>query len=315
MLSKQEFIKFSIETNLFFQRIMKEHLFFIETNLQPVETAYIAEANMLKQSFEQLLNETIYYANGVISENAIKSNEIVTPYTLKAEQVTSKLTGARINTEITWNEYKLLGISMRAAETNPILNEASLNNNYYSEWLENIICNLNTKSYTLLQRVIAFKKKLLALTLECKIFITLYPEMQEHLIHEAEYYLEILKSLQERNLPKKTLCEELNFWNHIMGEHAEFIDGMLDPTEKNLKKVAETSAKSFEKLVEECIKTAENEIVQKSLESTEEIKAFKKASTEDLLECKIKSIIPPLLADHVLREANHYLRLLKMINK
>jgi Protein of unknown function (DUF2935). len=28
-----------------------------------------------------------------------------------------------------------------------------------------------------------------------------------------------------------------------MGEHAEFIDGMLDPTEKNLKKVAETSAK------------------------------------------------------------------------
>jgi len=315
LLSKQEFIKVSIETNLFFQRIMKEHLFFIETNLQPVETAYIAEANMLKLNFEQLLNETIYYANGIISENAIKSNEIVTPYTLKAEQVTSKLTGARINTEITWNEYKLLGISMRAAETNPMLNEANLNNSYYSEWLENIIFNLNTKSYALLQRVIAFKKKLLALALECKIFITLYPEMQEHLIHESEYYLEILKSLQEKNLPKKTLCEELNFWNHIMGEHAEFIDGMLDPTEKNLKKVAETSAKGFEKLVEECIKIAENEIVQRSLESTEEIKAFKKASTEGLLECKIKSIIPPLLADHVLREANHYLRLLKMINK
>jgi hypothetical protein len=49
--------------------------------------------------------------------------------------------------------------------------------------------------------------------------------------------------------------------------------------------------------VEECIKIAENEIVQRSLESTEEIKAFKKASTEGLLECKIKSIIPPLLAD------------------
>ena len=28
-------------------------------------------------------------------------------------------------------------------------------------------------------------------------------------------------------------------------------------------------------------------------------------------DCKIKSLILPLLADHVLREANHYLRILK----
>lgn len=79
MLSRQEFIRYSIEVNLFFQRIMKEHLFFIETNLQPIENAFILKANMLKQGFEQLLAETVYYANGVISESAIKSNEIVTP--------------------------------------------------------------------------------------------------------------------------------------------------------------------------------------------------------------------------------------------
>ena len=29
-----------------------------------------------------------------------------------------------------------------------------------------------------------------------------------------------------------------------------------------------------------------------------------------ILECKIQGLILPLLADHVLREANHYLRLL-----
>jgi hypothetical protein len=139
--------------------------------------------------------------------------------------------------------------------------------------------------------------------------------MLKHVTLEAEYYLEILKHLQNKDLPKKTLCEELNFWNHIMGEHAEFIDGMLDPTEKSLKETAEASAKGFEKLVEECIRTAENQIIEKSLQSTEEIRDFKKASTEGLLQCKIKSIIPPLLADHVLREANHYLRLLKMMKK
>lgn len=30
-----------------------------------------------------------------------------------------------------------------------------------------------------------------------------------------------------------------------------------------------------------------------------------------LLDCKIRSIVLPLLGDHVVREANHYIRLLK----
>jgi len=276
---------------------MKEHLFFIETNLQPVEAANIAEARMLKQSFEQLLAETAYYANGIVSEYTIQSNEFVTPFTLRAEEVTSMLTGANIDTRITMAEYELVGNS----------------NCHYDDWLDNVVANLNQRSCYLLEQVIAFQNKLLCLSLECKIFITLYQEMLEHDTREAEYYLEILKCLQNRNLPHKTLCEELNFWNNIMSEHAEFIDGMLDPTEKNLKQTAEATAKKFEKLVEECIKTAENQIIQKSLESTEGIRNFKRASTEGILQCNIKSIIPPLLADHVLREANHYLRLLKTL--
>ena len=299
MLSGKEFIRVSLETNLFFQRIMKEHLFFIETNLQPVAAACIAEAKMLKQSFEQLLAQTVYYANGAISECAIKSHEFVTPYTLRAEQVNSILTGADIDFGITKSEYELV--------SDP--------NFYYSEWLENEVYNLNRSSYYLLKEVIAFQNKLLDMVLECKIFVTVYPEMLEHDTREAEYYLEILENLSNRNLPKKTLCEELNFWNNIMGEHAQFIDGMLDPTEKSLKEIAETSAKGFERLVEVCIRMAENQIIQMSVKSTEEIQAFKRKSTEGLLNCKIKSVIPPLLADHVLREANHYLRSLKMMER
>jgi hypothetical protein len=296
MLSREEFIRVSLEINLFFQRIMKEHLFFIETNLQPVVPAYITEARVLKQGFEDLLAETVYYANGIISENAIKSNEFVTPYTLRAEEVNSMLTGASLNTGITKAELGLV--------SNP--------SHGYRNWF-NIACSLNTRSLNLLVKVIAFQKRLLAIVSECKIFITLYHEMLEHDTREAEYYLEILKSLQNGVLPNKTLCDELNFWNNIMGEHAEFIDGMLDPTEKTLKKTAETTAKKFEKLVEECIKSAEKQILQDSLGATGGIRDYKIAATTGLLKCQIKSIIPPLLADHVLREANHYLRILGML--
>lgn len=296
LLSREEFTRISLEINLFFQRIMKEHLFFIETNLQPVQATNIAKAKFYKQSYEQLLSETVYYANGVVSEPAINSNEFVTPYTLQAEQVNAKLTGAEINTDITKAELDLV-----------------CGTNYNKNLPENIAYNINVKSFNLLNEVIAFQKNLLMLQLDCKVFVTLYPEMLEHDTREAIYYQTLLQYLLKRDLPRSTLCDELNFWNNIMSEHAQFIDGMLDPTEKSLKKTAENTAEKFARLVEECIIAGERQILQRSFEATDSIIDYKKSATEGLLECKIKSIIPPLLADHVLREANHYYRLLKML--
>lgn len=294
MLSRREFIRLSLEINLFFQRIMKEHLFFIETNLQPVEPNYITEANTLKQSFEELLARTVYYADGVVSRDALRSNEFVTPYTLRAEELNSRLTGASIDTEITQAELELAG-----------------NGDEDNCRLENIVSDLNTRSLNLLQEVIDFKNELLDRVQECEIFIGLYPEMLIHDILEAEYYQELLNALQARRMPRRLQCSELNFWNHIMAEHAQFIDGMLDPTERDLKETAASFAEIFERLVNKCIESAERQIARKSLENTEDLRDFKRTATQGLLDCEIKSVIPPLLADHVLREANHYLRLLR----
>lgn len=299
MLSREEFIIISLEINLFFQRIMKEHLFFIETSLQPVEADRMAEANALKQSFEHLLAETVFYANGVITEESIRSNSFVTPYTLRAEEINSMLTGASINTNITRAEMELKGISRYGKEID----------------LEKVVENLNARSLNLVDDVIAFKKNLIEMVLQCRILIPLYLLLLQHITREAEYYRETLKSLQNRKLPDRTLCDELNFWNTIMGEHAAFIDGMLDPTEKNLKNTAENFTNLFERLVKECIKTSDRQIIRNSIDATEEIRNFKRAATIGLLECDIRSIISPLLADHVLREANHYLRILKILRK
>ena len=43
---------------------------------------------------------------------------------------------------------------------------------------------------------------------------------------------------------------------------------------------------------------------------TEQYRDFKAAGAKGITEWEIRSIILPLLADHVVREANHYLRLL-----
>lgn len=52
-----------------------------------------------------------------------------------------------------------------------------------------------------------------------------------------------------------------------------------------------------------------------SIAATKRLKDFKTAGTKGILDCKIQSIIVPLLADHVLREANHYLCIMGVCNQ
>lgn len=60
---------------------------------------------------------------------------------------------------------------------------------------------------------------------------------------------------------------------------------------------------------------AMNALTAKTLQTTKEYQQFKTAGTEGITGCEIRSVILPLLADHVLREANHYLRILEQAQK
>ena len=105
-----------------------------------------------------------------------------------------------------------------------------------------------------------------------------------------------------------------------MAEHSKFIRGLLDPTEDELINTANNFGHQFDKLTREA-KEAMNQsipiskVTDDSYKATVAISKFKAQGTQGLVECKIKSIIIPLLGDHTLREANHYLRLLKIFRK
>jgi hypothetical protein len=97
------------------------------------------------------------------------------------------------------------------------------------------------------------------------------------------------------------------FWDQIMLEHALFIRGQLDPSEGELINTANDFAQDYSELLEK----ARTGTTGETLGVTEQFRDFKAAGTAGISECKIRSIILPLLADHVLREANHYIRLLR----
>ncbi|WP_346961885.1 DUF2935 domain-containing protein [Clostridium sp.] len=66
MLSKEKFIKQSLELNLFFLRIMKEHLVVVGASLMPKDHNYLHYADMLKEQLDELLRKTIKLSSGVI---------------------------------------------------------------------------------------------------------------------------------------------------------------------------------------------------------------------------------------------------------
>ena len=103
-----------------------------------------------------------------------------------------------------------------------------------------------------------------------------------------------------------------------MMEHAQFIRGLLDPTECELIETANEFAKDYCHLLEEARKQDKkvmDALTEMILQTTKQYQEFKTAGTEGITGCKIRSIILPLLADHVLREANHYLRMLEHVHK
>jgi len=178
--------------------------------------------------------------------------------------------------------------------------------------LQNIM-QLNLNARMLIDGLINFKIMVLNEVLSCNIFTVNYPLLIDHILREAQMYSTLLMKLENREDINTDTKEMELFWDQIMMEHALFIRGLLDPTENDLINTANDYAMQFNDLINEAREASDAtlpSITDETLEETMKYRDFKEAGTRGIAECKIRSIILPLLADHVLREANHYIRLL-----
>ena len=96
-----------------------------------------------------------------------------------------------------------------------------------------------------------------------------------------------------------------------MMEHALFIRGLLDPSETELINSADTFAADYSALLNSCHNAQNRTLSVDSMTETKKFRDFKTAGVKGIEGCQIHSLILPLLADHVLREANHFIRILE----
>lgn len=288
----------SIETHLFFARIMKEHALFLQAGFPCKDKDWIQEADRFRRQFEALLAEVVRIANGNVGNRILSSDELTTDFTLPAEQKTQRLSGIPINSRLTVAERSL------RAGTDIKENRA----------LDRTLKVINRRALLLLNGLITFKNKILISVEKGELFSTNYPLLIRHIIREAELYRDTIAALERG---KTDISEPLygteDFWNRIMMEHALFIRGLLDPSEDVLINTANDFAGDYQKLLalsNRPVDQNNHSIAELSLAETIKYREFKAAGAQGILNDEIASIILPLLADHVLREANHYIRIL-----
>ncbi len=296
-MNNNNYIEKSLELHMFFGRIMKEHSLFLEAGFTPANKDFSEKAEYFKNEFDKLLCEAVKLGSGMINQQVLCSQELVTQFTALAEKQTECLTGISIDKEITNRELHLKSGCGKCADIPERRGK---------------VRQLNQSALKLLNGLISFKEAILNKVLCGEMFTANYPLLIEHIIREAKLYREYVECLEKNGfLDDRSMKDVECFWNQIMMEHAMFIRGLLDPSETELFDSADGFADEYCELLNKCRDAQNSTLRAASLELTQKLRDFKTAGVRGIEQCEIRSIILPLLADHVLREANHYIRLLK----
>lgn len=174
--------------------------------------------------------------------------------------------------------------------------------------------------------IFAFKRKILGLILNGKMQgANNFPLLVDHISREANYFRKRLIELNEGKLKPlaDAIIKENVFFLRIMADHAKFIGHLLDPSERKLVDMARNFSNDFDQLVFQArdldsMKPQSqtvpllDQFLDENRVSVASLRDFKKTARDLIEECRIKSIIHPLLADHTFREAERFLHIIDM---
>lgn len=172
----------------------------------------------------------------------------------------------------------------------------------------------------------AFKRKVLGLILRCQLpGANNFPLLVDHISREANYFRNRLTELNEGRLEPlpDAIIDENVFFLRIMADHAKFISHLLDPSERKLVEQANHFSEEFDQLLFQARDLDSmrpqsqtvpllDQFLDQNRVSVKSLRDFKKTARELIEACRVKSIIHPLLADHVFREAERFLFIIDM---
>jgi hypothetical protein len=188
------------------------------------------------------------------------------------------------------------------------------------------IQHFNNEVHIAVSHIWAFKRKVLGLILTCQLpGQNNFPLLVDHVSREANYFRNRLEELNQGKLEplQDAIIDENVFFLRIMADHAKFIGHLLDPSERKLVDQAREFSHDFDQLLFQAQDLDSmrpqsqtppllNQFLDQNRVSVKSLRDFKQTARDLIHQCKIKSIIHPLLADHVFREAERFLEIIDM---
>lgn len=186
----------------------------------------------------------------------------------------------------------------------------------------------NTQVYQAAANIWAYKRKVLGLILRCEIKSNNFALLVDHTSREAAYFANRLKDLNEGKLQPlpEAIIKENVFFLKIMADHAKFIGHLLDPSERKLVEQARDFSHDFDQLLYQAVDLDHmrpesethgllDQFLDQNRVSVVSLRNFKKTARDLIEECRIKSNIHPLLADHVFREAERFVEIIDIFEE
>ncbi|GAB7054760.1 MULTISPECIES: DUF2935 domain-containing protein [Paenibacillus] len=200
-------------------------------------------------------------------------------------------------------------------------------NAFTSETDPEVIKRFNVEVHNAASRIWAFKRKVLGLILSCQLpGANNFPLLVDHISREAFYFRNRLEELNTGRLDPlpDAIINENVFFLRIMADHAKFIGHLLDPSERQLVEQSRNFSHDFDQLLFQARDLESmrpqsqtvpllDQFLDQNRISVKSLRDFKKTAKELIESCRIKSIIHPLLADHVFREAERFLFIIDML--
>lgn len=188
------------------------------------------------------------------------------------------------------------------------------------------IQRFNVEVHTAASHIWAFKRKILGLILQCRLpGQNNFPLLVDHTSREAFYFRNRLEQLNAGKLDPlpDAIINENVFFLRIMADHAKFMGHLLDPSERMLVEQARQFSEEFDQLLFQARDIDSmrpqsqtvpilDQFLDQNKVSVTSLRDFKKTARDLVEACRIKSIIHPLLADHVFREAERFLFIIDM---
>jgi hypothetical protein len=193
-----------------------------------------------------------------------------------------------------------------------------------SRKVTDIVC----QALPVLMNFYQFQRQILNQMIICQMHSSLYPLQLDHLIRENGYAIRLFEkiSIGPRTIVNTTAQENL-FWVRIMEDHTQFMGDLIDPSERNIVATARSFTREFDELylqgrdfvslLDRCHQDvpAFLRYLGDTRRALIRLRDFKTMAVELICECRLVGILPQALADHLRREAEHYLMILAMFQK